>query len=198
MVSPGSNRKHRNTRSSCFGLNCLNWCDSDLLVQTHLEVLESKDVQDADGLEVFSAPDAIVDFADDPVEALRVKCHGHGVPGVHRLERNRRRTALRTYQIWRLKLSLKAKIKGFSVALFSKCFTVTVFWGFCDRPVPQWAAWRSPRPWGSWSGESGPQPADPSSVPGAQTPGWELQMNTEIWDDNQRKHVCSLDPDVVL
>lgn len=100
------------------------------LVQTHLEVLKSKDVQDADGLEVVSAPDAIVDFADDPVEALRVKCHGHGVPGVHRLQRNRRGTALRTYQIWRLKLSLKAKIKRFVVGLVSGMFHYDGVLGF--------------------------------------------------------------------
>lgn len=54
-------------------------------VQTHLKVLKSKNVQDADGSEVFSAPDAAVQFVDDPVETLSVKCHGHGVPGVHRL-----------------------------------------------------------------------------------------------------------------
>lgn len=53
--------------------------------QTHLEVLEAEDVQDADGLEVLFAPDAAVESADDPVETLGVKCHGHGVPGVHRL-----------------------------------------------------------------------------------------------------------------
>ena len=52
---------------------------------THLEVLEPEDVQDADGLEVFVAPDAAVEFPDDPVETLRVKGHGHGVSGVHRL-----------------------------------------------------------------------------------------------------------------
>lgn len=58
-------------------------------VQTHLKVLESEDVQDADGLEVFSAPDARVELADDPVETLRIKCHRHRVPGVHRLSRSR-------------------------------------------------------------------------------------------------------------
>lgn len=26
---------------------------------------------------------------DDPVETLRIKCHGHGVSGVHRLQRSR-------------------------------------------------------------------------------------------------------------
>lgn len=57
--------------------------------QTHLEVLESKDVQDADGFEVFFAPDAVVELADDPVETLRIKCHGHGVSGVHRLQTSR-------------------------------------------------------------------------------------------------------------
>lgn len=57
--------------------------------QTHLEVLEAEDVQDADGLEVLFAPDAAVESADDPVETLGVKCHGHGVPGVHRLHATR-------------------------------------------------------------------------------------------------------------
>lgn len=46
-------------------------------VQTHLKVLKSKDVEDADGLEVFSAPDAGVQLAGDPVETLRIKCHRH-------------------------------------------------------------------------------------------------------------------------
>lgn len=59
------------------------------LVQTHLKVLKSKDVQDADGFEVFFALDAVVELADDPVETLRIKCHGHGVSGVHRLPRSR-------------------------------------------------------------------------------------------------------------
>lgn len=54
--------------------------------QTHLEVLKPKDVQDADGLEVVSASDAVVELADDPVETLGVKCHGHGVSGVDRLQ----------------------------------------------------------------------------------------------------------------
>lgn len=59
------------------------------MIQTHLEVLKSKDVQDTDGSEVFFAPDAVVELADDPVETLRIKCHGHGVSGVHRLQRSR-------------------------------------------------------------------------------------------------------------
>lgn len=47
-------------------------------------------------------------------------------------------------------------------------------------PVPQWAAWRSPRLWGSWTGGSGPRPADPSSAPGGQTSGWELQEHKHL------------------
>lgn len=53
---------------------------------THLEVLEAEDVQDADRLEVLFASDAPVERADDPVEALGVKCHGHGVAGVDGLQ----------------------------------------------------------------------------------------------------------------
>lgn len=67
-------------------------------VQTHLEVLKSKDVQDADGFEVFFAPDAVVELADDPVETLRIKRHGHGVSGVHRLWRSRDKRHSRTTQ----------------------------------------------------------------------------------------------------
>lgn len=58
-------------------------------VQTHLKVLKSKDVQDADGSKVLFAPDSVVQLTDDPVETLRIKCHGHGVSGVHRLFRRR-------------------------------------------------------------------------------------------------------------
>lgn len=54
--------------------------------QTHLEVLKTKDVQDADWLEVVFAPDADIELGDDPVETLGIKCHGHGVSGVHRLQ----------------------------------------------------------------------------------------------------------------
>ena len=52
---------------------------------TCLKILKSEDVEDADRLEVLLAPDAVVEFAYDPGETLRVKCHGHGVPGIHRL-----------------------------------------------------------------------------------------------------------------
>lgn len=58
-----------------------------LALRTHLKVLEAKDVQDADGLEVLFASDAAVERADDPVEALGVKCHGHGIAGVDGLQR---------------------------------------------------------------------------------------------------------------
>lgn len=57
-----------------------------LALSTHLKVLEAKDVQDADGLEVLFASDAAVECADDPVEALRVKCHCHGITGVDGLQ----------------------------------------------------------------------------------------------------------------
>lgn len=60
-------------------------------LSANLEVLKAKDVEDADGLEVISASDAGVEFVDDPVETLRVKCHRHRVPGVHRLKRNKRK-----------------------------------------------------------------------------------------------------------
>lgn len=61
--------------------------DAELLERVLLEVLEAEDVQDADGLEVVSASDAVVEPADDPVEAPGVERHGHGVSGVHRLRR---------------------------------------------------------------------------------------------------------------
>ena len=60
-----------------IGLMSLTILRASPPVQTHLKVLESEDVQDADGLEVFSAPDARVELADDPVETLRIKCHRH-------------------------------------------------------------------------------------------------------------------------
>lgn len=53
---------------------------------THLKVLEAEDVEDADGLEVLFAFDAAVERADDPVEALGVKCHGHGIARVDGLQ----------------------------------------------------------------------------------------------------------------
>ena len=62
--------------------------------QTHLEVLKPKDVQDADRLEVVFAPDADVELGDDPVETLGIKCHGHGVSGVHRLQEEEPNTAV--------------------------------------------------------------------------------------------------------
>lgn len=56
----------------------------------YLKVFESKDVEDADGLEVVFPSDAIVELADDPVETLGIKCHGHGVSRVHRLQEKER------------------------------------------------------------------------------------------------------------
>lgn len=43
----------------------------------HLEVLEAEDVEDADGFEVVSAVDLLVDAHDDPGIALRVQRHGN-------------------------------------------------------------------------------------------------------------------------
>lgn len=58
-------------------------------VNANLKVLKSKNVEDADGFEVLLAPDAVVQLVNDPVETLGIKCHGHGVPGVHRLRKHR-------------------------------------------------------------------------------------------------------------
>lgn len=57
-----------------------------LALSTHLKVLKAENVQNADGLEVLFASDAAVECADDPVEALGIKCHGHGIAGVDGLQ----------------------------------------------------------------------------------------------------------------
>lgn len=50
-----------------------------------LKVLKAEDVQDPDGLEVFFPFDLLIDFKDDPGEALRVERHGNRVSGIHSL-----------------------------------------------------------------------------------------------------------------
>ena len=52
-----------------------------------LKILEAKDVQDTDWFEVLFPFDLLIDFADDPGEALCVQRHGNRVPGIHRLWR---------------------------------------------------------------------------------------------------------------
>lgn len=47
---------------------------------SHLKVLKPKDVQDTDGSEVFTAIDTVVQFTNNPSEALRVESHRHRVP----------------------------------------------------------------------------------------------------------------------
>lgn len=43
----------------------------------HLKVLETKDVEDTNGLEVFFSFDFLVDFHYDPGETLRIERHGN-------------------------------------------------------------------------------------------------------------------------
>ena len=52
-------------------------------MEAHLKVFKSKDVQDANRLEVIFASDPAVDLLDHPLEAACVKCHGQGVPAVY-------------------------------------------------------------------------------------------------------------------
>lgn len=47
---------------------------------SHLKVLKPEDVQYTDGSEVFTAIDMVVQFTNDPSEALRVESHRHRVP----------------------------------------------------------------------------------------------------------------------
>lgn len=57
----------------------------------HLKVFKSKDVQDADALEVVFALNLLVDLQNDPRETLRVQRHGHRVPGVHGLRQKKKK-----------------------------------------------------------------------------------------------------------
>lgn len=57
----------------------LIWSVSDQKTCNHLKVLEAKDVEDSDGLEVFLSFDFLVDFHYDPGKTLGIKCHGNGV-----------------------------------------------------------------------------------------------------------------------
>lgn len=57
----------------------------------HLEVLEAKNVEDADGLEVVFPLDLLVDPHYDPGETLRIKCHGNRVSRVHSLQNRTQR-----------------------------------------------------------------------------------------------------------
>ena len=55
--------------------------------RSHLKILEAKDVEDTDGFEVLFPFDLLIDFADDPGEALCIQRHGNRIPGIHRLWR---------------------------------------------------------------------------------------------------------------
>lgn len=60
-------------------------------LEAHLKVFKSKDVQDANRLEVILASDPAVDLLDHPLEAACVKCHGQGVPAIYCLRERRQR-----------------------------------------------------------------------------------------------------------
>lgn len=69
-----------------------NWAQLDFgwRVKTktcnHLKVLETKDVEDTNGLEVFFSFDFLVDFHYDPGETLRIERHGNWISWVHSLQ----------------------------------------------------------------------------------------------------------------
>lgn len=50
---------------------------SDQKTRNHLKVLEAKDIEDTDRLEVFLSFDFLVDFHYDPGKTLGIKCHGN-------------------------------------------------------------------------------------------------------------------------
>lgn len=57
--------------------------------KTYLKVLESKDIEDANGAVRSETFDAVVDLLNDPFEALRIELHGQGIPRISSLKGQR-------------------------------------------------------------------------------------------------------------